>query len=146
MRRNIRLQEKILLENGLSLEIWDHTRRVAGDRYLVKLEIRIPVEVKKEYFEKERDGDLLYETMLKQVGTIHYFRIYETRNFIDKREIDKVKELALVRVKKNILPYVSRYNFPKSFLLKEARELKKRLSWYGYNDLSIIDDLKKEAI
>jgi hypothetical protein len=41
---------EIMLENGLTLEMFDHSRHVAGDIWLVSFEARVEVKVKPEYF------------------------------------------------------------------------------------------------
>ena len=45
------LSEEIRLPNGLVAEIWDGSRMIAADTATVILVVKIPVDVKPEYFE-----------------------------------------------------------------------------------------------
>jgi len=48
-----KLIDRVPLENGLTLEMFDRSRPVAGDRWLVSFEARIEVKVRREYFPKQ---------------------------------------------------------------------------------------------
>ena len=62
--------EKIELENGLILEIWDYSRRIAGERWLVGFLAQIVVEPSKEDFSQE----IYYE---------HFKKIQKVNSIID---------------------------------------------------------------
>ena len=47
------LIQRMKLDNGLTLEMFDLSRHVAGDRWLVSFEARIEVKVRREYFPKQ---------------------------------------------------------------------------------------------
>jgi len=101
--------ETYRLENGLILLIFDHSRRMVGDRWLVSLEARIDIDV-----EDEVKREILGEKIS--------FSYKKERNFIDKREKDKV----FSELKRNFLnstwPYISKKDFAKRFIESKIRE------------------------
>ncbi|MEE8315822.1 MAG: hypothetical protein V3R70_04660, partial [Syntrophobacteria bacterium] len=63
-----RLIEKITLPNGLILEIWDKSRLMAGDRWLVSLLAKVEVTVLPEYFSTLDDGEQAYQDLVAAHG------------------------------------------------------------------------------
>jgi hypothetical protein len=84
------MQEKLIdsikLENDLILELYDSSRRVAGDRWLVSLVARLEVRVKPEYFQEEDAPHLPFEAIRAAVGEKATYRHEKTRNFIVETE------------------------------------------------------------
>ena len=70
---SLKLVEKIDLPNNLVLEFYDYSRVVAGDRWLVGLLTRIPIEISEEDFAgRPRE---LYKDFLEEHGTVIYFEL-----------------------------------------------------------------------
>ena len=45
-----KLVDEMTLDNGITLELWDESRPLAGDRWMVSFVARIQVPVEPEYF------------------------------------------------------------------------------------------------
>jgi len=63
-----KLIDKVRLENGLTLELYDRSRRVAGDRWLVSFVARIDVEVKPEYFQDHDTPNISFDDIRAAVA------------------------------------------------------------------------------
>ena len=84
------LIKKIDLQNGLTLEFINLSRKVAGDRYLVALRTRIEVPVEESWF-SENDPSVPGITDIREkVGKTVVFEQKKERNFIDERLKEEV--------------------------------------------------------
>jgi hypothetical protein len=72
------------LNNGLTLEFWDHSRPVAGDRRYVHLETRITIPVRADTLPPELKG--LADQVMGVLGEEITFSQQEARNFIAASE------------------------------------------------------------
>jgi len=115
------LLEEIRLPNGLAAEIWDASRMIAADTASVVLIVRIPVAVKRGYFEEQADA----EKTEKVFGPEIVFEYRNERTFVPAGERDALFEEFLSGFKKDVLPYVSKENFPRRFILSKHREIVK---------------------
>ncbi len=115
------LCEQIRLPNGLVAEIWDGSRLIAADTASVVMVVKVPVEVKEEYFE---DADAFRKTE-KVFGSPVVFEYRNERTFVPagEREAQFVEFLASFR--KDVLPYLSKEHFPKRFILSKHQEIVK---------------------
>jgi hypothetical protein len=75
-----RLLGRHLLANGLTLEFWDHSRPLVGDRWFVRLEARIAVGVRAESLPPELQGAA--GAVVEALGEEITFSHVEERNFI----------------------------------------------------------------
>jgi len=127
---NPRMFDTIDLPNGLKVEFYDYSRRVAGDRWLVGLLVRVPIRVSREDFSSFSDPDGLFERFVSENGEVLSFELQKERNFIDEREKDKVFSRLLANLKKHALAYMGHREFAAGFKRKKIAEFKERLSWW----------------
>jgi hypothetical protein len=74
------------LDNGLTLEFWDLSRPMAGDRWQVALEARIPIPVNAATLPPELlEGEAEVERAL---GTSIIFAQRDVRTFVDAKDLD----------------------------------------------------------
>ena len=118
--------ETLSLNDGLKLEIWDNSRVIAGDRWLVRLEGGIDVPLRIEFFdavpEKERVLSIL-ETLL---GPKVPYRFVREQHFVAENLKDEVFQQFLERFKQDVLSYLRHPDFPRRFALTKYRELKNK--------------------
>lgn len=107
-----RLIKKIILENGLPLEMFDCSRPVAGDRWQIVFEIRIEVALRPEYFSDTSLSDVAFEDALSLLGdsTVYHYR--KERNFIAEQEKKTVLENMETDYLEANLGYFSSPEFP----------------------------------
>jgi hypothetical protein len=117
-----KLADKIGLENGLTLELYDCSRPVAGDRWLVSFVARIEVDVKSEYFEGRHRPDVSLEGIRAAVGERVLYRHEKRRNFIAESEKGEVFEGLKERFLGANLGYLASPDFPYKLILRKYQE------------------------
>ncbi len=122
--------EQMQLDNGLRVEFYDYSRKVAGDRWLVGLLVKIPMKVERSDFIAFDNGDSLYNKFLEENGPDISFQLQKERNFIDEREKAEVFGAMLENLKKHALSYMAHPEFSSSFKHKTIQEFRERLSWW----------------
>jgi hypothetical protein len=123
----LKLIEKIDLPNNLMLELHDYSRRVAGDRWLVGLLARIPIEISEEDFAGRPQE--LYKDFLKEQGPVIYFELKKEKNFIDEKEKDQVFNQMLNELKEYALSYMGHKSFAKGFIRRQIQVFEERWKW-----------------
>jgi hypothetical protein len=111
--------EKIKLDNGLTLEVYDRSRRVAGDRWQVSFVARLEVGLKREYFKGRHTPDVPFEDIRKAVGDKAHYHHEKTRNFIAETEKDEVFRGLKERFLDANLVYLSSPEFPLKLILRQ---------------------------
>ena len=121
-----KLHETITLDNHLRLEIWDLSRVVAGDRWLVSLEIRIDIPLEIAHLESIPDKEKVFAILRKAFGEKVTYRHKQEKHFVDEKGKDDVFQSHLERLKDNLLSYLSHPDFARKFVLSKYLELKNR--------------------
>lgn len=120
--------EKIPLENGLVLEIWDYSRKIAGDRWLVGFLAQIAVTPKAEDFSNE----VYYEHFLRDSDGYLYYRYRKERTFIPEDKVGEIYGSIKENFLKAVLPYLSRPDFKHQLIQTEIALFEKRVDWKLY--------------
>ena len=124
-----RLLEKTTLPNGLILEIWDTSRPMAGDRWLVSLLAKVEVTVLPEYFSTLDDGEQAYQDLVATHGNSLVFSQEKVRPFVDEKEIQDVLTRLCQRIKDNLVAYLGNPKFASLYVLKKYGDLQDRQDW-----------------
>ncbi len=122
--------ESYELPNGLSADVYDYSRKLAGDRWLVGLTIRIEIEVRKSDFDEFEQGEELYRKFLEEHGSTVTFVIKKERNFIDQNEKDEIFAALLQGIKENSLKYMGHRKLADIFRRKKIAEFQERQNWW----------------
>ncbi|MEW5910381.1 MAG: hypothetical protein AB1659_11315 [Thermodesulfobacteriota bacterium] len=124
-----RFLKKIPLKNGLSLEFFDASRKLAGDRWRVTLiaVIHIPV---REIWNARNIAGILLSDLLAVIGEEAIYQKKMERNFIDEKEKDSVLASMEDSLSSSQLSYLSHGEFPIRFILKTYRDLFQKKTWY----------------
>lgn len=121
-----RVVEAISLENGLTLEILDASRVMAGDRWLVHLIARIEVFLAPGLLDPTQGGDRLLDILKNEYGERIEYRSNLKKHFVSKEDRNRVFEEFKEIVKKEKRPYLSHPDFAKRFALSGISELKRK--------------------
>ena len=116
------------LENGVTLRLFDASRKLAGDRWLVALEACALVPVKEnEIMEDEKTGESI--SIRLAMGEQISFEQKRERYFIDERHKDSVFNQMLESFRFSIRDYLAHPQFPSRFVKKSIQDYleKKRL-------------------
>jgi len=114
----------IALDNGLTLEIHDQSRLVAGDRWLVRLEARIDVPIELKQIESIAEKDKIIATLKKAFGESIPYRYAVEKNFVDHDLKHEVFQRFLETLEQNTFSYLSHPDFRKRLTMSKYRELK----------------------
>ena len=121
--------ETIKLENYFELKVWDRSRLVAGDRWLVRLDARLDIPIKGSFINDLDEKEHILSILKQEYGDKIQYRYNQERHFIDHKEKDKLFQTFLNNFKKNIVPYLSHPEIAKKLFLLKYRELKIKAPW-----------------
>jgi hypothetical protein len=110
--------ESIELDNGLTLTLYDASRKVADDHWQVKLEAHIDIPVAAHHFSAKVPPPAPLEQIRAKLGDTVRFTYQATRNFIAPDD----KEALFHQMHANVLaktPYYSHPDFAARFLRQE---------------------------
>jgi len=110
------------LENGLTLEIRDESRKIGEDAYVVIMGARMEIQVQKDLFAAQAVSDKKFADILEILGDDILYEYKSERNMIMAREKDAVFRSQVDTFVKNMVPYISKSIFPEKMILKEYRE------------------------
>lgn len=113
------------LGNNLKLIIYDNSKKMAGDRWLVSLiaRIKIPVDPNSELFS---DPEYSKEEIDRLLGSEVIFEKKRERFFIDEKNKKIVFNELCDSFVNNTISYLSHPDFPKKFVVIKLKEKKKR--------------------
>lgn len=119
--------EQKKLTNGCTLTIWDQSRNIAVDRWLVKIRCETEVPVREEFFSGIEEGDPeLLRKVRGRLGGSLIFSTEKERNFIDEAEKDRILNLLVDQACDAMLVYLANPKFPEKMFKKRFLELKNR--------------------
>ena len=120
------LIETITLPNGLLLELWNQSRPMAGDRWLISLLAKVEVPVLPEHFSTLDNGEQACRDLLAAYGDPLVFTQEKTRHFVDENNIDHVLAELCQRFKDNLLSYLGNPRFAPLYVMKKYGDLQDR--------------------
>ena len=126
------MKEKLIktldLENGLQLNMYDASRKLVGDRWLVSLIIRMDVPVAGALKENSRESMENIDEIKDVLGDSVLFEKKREKIFVDTDKKEMVlKELCDIFLNSS-LNYLSKEIFPKQYILKMFKEEMKKKS------------------
>lgn len=139
----MRLVEKVHLSNGLALEFWDESRRVAGDRWYVGVRAIVGIPWRPD--SPPHGLAEAFRIMEQELGDELCFQRVMERHFIAEEEVPRVlaqlKELFI----QNSMDYLSHPEFARRFVEKKATEIQKRIPWGREYVEKILCELRRPA-
>lgn len=115
------------LGNNLKLKIYDSSKKMAGDRWLVSLtaRIKIPVDPNSKLFS---GSEYSKEEIDRLLGSEVLFEQKRERFFIDEKNKESVFNQLCDSFIDNTISYLSHPDFPKKFAIMKLKEKKKKAS------------------
>jgi hypothetical protein len=122
------LEKSIDLENGLTVELWDKSRSMVGDRWKITVIAQIDIPVEKAFLESNGNIPINFDEMKKLLGESVRFEKKMERFFIDEKEREKITREIIDSLLESLFPYLSHPQFCKRFITIEfAKAKRKRL-------------------
>jgi len=119
------LVEKIPLNNGLILEIWNYSRKLAGDRWLVGFLAQVGVEPEEPHFSDSKYYKLFQE---KTDGKV-YYRYRKERTFVPEDRVGELFEGMKQSFLTAVLPYLSKPEFKEKLIAHEVKLFEQKMDW-----------------
>lgn len=127
-----KLIKTTVLGNGLILEIYDHSRKIAGDRWLVKMVSKIDIPI--DYLIRNARGssqlNLQVDELKKFFDACIRYEHKRERNFISEEEKDIVFNDLLTAFLTSSQAYLSHPDFPIRYAAREYSKIKQQSTWY----------------
>ncbi|MGB5157519.1 hypothetical protein [Desulfobacterium sp. N47] len=123
------LLKKIDLESGLELEIYDVSRKLAGDRWYVGFiaRIEIPITFIADYADS---SEIDMEKMKDVLGETVRFEQKRDRHYIDEKNKDAMLQGLIDDFLATTLQYFSGKDFAKKYALQVYGKRLEKTSWY----------------
>jgi hypothetical protein len=119
------LTERVMLDNGLTLEFWDMSRKDRWGLWTARLVVKSDIPVREEYFNDVVDGQRRYRETITRFGHVMTYTYEKTRTHVLEKDRAAVFEVISDRFKSVGMKYLSGGEFPKKFVLKEIWSLRK---------------------
>ena len=123
---NQTLIKTIELKNKLTLNLYDESVKMIGDRWIVTLAARMKVVIDQALIPADRPSWPSKDEIKKLLGKEIVFELKSNRIFVDKNDKTKVLQELSATFIENTLPYLSHADFPQRFLAKKIKEAKDR--------------------
>lgn len=118
------------LSNGLKLDFYDISRKLAGDRWYVGMIARIDIPLTDSLLTNQQLSNYSVEEIRNALGESVRFQQKRERHYIDEREKDALLHGLMDSFIKSSLNYLSHPDFSGRYVLKEFQAYLKRQTWY----------------
>ena len=125
-----KLIKTIELRNGLKLDFYDISRKLAGVRWYVGVIARIDIPLIDSLLTNQHLSHFSIEEIRTALGESVCFQQKRERHYIDEREKDELVNSLMDSFIKRTLNYLSLPDFPGKYVLKEFQAYRKRKTWY----------------
>lgn len=121
------LVKTIDLENNRKLTIYDASRKVGADTWLVTMIARVEILINESLFNPEDLSSVNLDEIKKALGESICFEAKTDRNFINEAQKNTVFNGLCDVFLTNTRSYLSHPDFAKKFVLKKFKDLEGRL-------------------
>ncbi len=126
----LQLIKTIDLENSMQLNIFDGSRKLAGDRWLVTMIARIEIPVSEVLIQGGQQSKESVDEIIKVLGEKVLFEQKRERIFVGETEKETIFEEVYDMFLNSTLTYLSNKKFPRGYVLKKYREESEKDSWH----------------
>jgi len=123
------LMKTMELTNGLKLDFYDVSRKLAGDRWYVGMIVRIDIPLNDFLLTNQQFSGYTDKEIRKALGESVTFQQKRERHYIDEREKDALLKGLMDSFIKSTLNYFSHPDFPGNYVLKEFQASLKEQAW-----------------
>lgn len=110
--------QEIKLDNGLVLRIYDESKPIAAERWLVRMAARMEIPTASVSFPRASENPQIAEVL----GPVIVFEKKKERNFIAADKKDEVFRAMCDSFLKITRPYLSHPDFARKYVLRQYRE------------------------
>ncbi len=106
------------LENHLRLNFYDHSKKIAGDRWFVSVTAKVDIQVADALSAPDDLPNVSADEIREKIGETVAFEKKLERNFVSEGEKDEVFENLLTSFLSNTRSYLSLPEFSRRFVLR----------------------------
>ena len=128
------LMKTIKLSNGLKLDFYDISRKLAGDRWYVGMIARIDISLTDFRPTDPQLSKYSVEEIRNALGETVRFQEKRERHYIDEQEKDALLVNMMDSFIKTTLNYFSHPDFSEKVVLKEFKAHLKQQAWHRNDD------------
>ena len=119
---------RLKLDNGMELTVYDRSKIMAGDRWLVELLCEAYIPITEKFWQRVPAGDAGHlPAVRKMLGEKLVFASTRKHNFVDIKDREQVLEEMVRRLYDSTLEYLSRPNFPLRLFQKQYSECRRKV-------------------
>ena len=127
------LMKTMELSNGLKLDFYDISRKLAGDRWYVGMIARIDIPLTDLLLTNQPLSNYSVKEIRNALGEAVSFQQKRERHYIDEGEKDALLHDLMDSFIKSTLNYFSHPDFPDKYVLKEFQAYLKEQAWRQYD-------------
>ncbi len=110
------------MAGGICIVITDMSRRMAGDRWLIKINCEAKVPVAEEYWSAiSHVNEELQDCIRNKIGSHAIYSTTQKRTFIAEDEKDTVIKSIINTLEENALKYIANPEFPKKLFFQKYK-------------------------
>jgi hypothetical protein len=122
------------LSNGLKLDFYDISRKLAGDRWYVGMVARIDIPLTDLLLTNQPLSSYSVEEIKTALGETARFQEKRERHYIDEREKDPLLQIMMDSFINSTLNYYSLPDFPIKYVFKKFKAFQKEQAWRRNDD------------
>lgn len=118
--------EQRSLENSMTLTVYDQSKKMVGDRWLIKIVCEAELPVDEGFFSRlpEADLDLQAEVRESMAGSVR-FSVVKEKTFVAETERVALVDLMVAEIMTNMVTYLNRPEFPERLFARRYEEVRK---------------------
>lgn len=119
--------EQRRLENNMTLTVHDQSKKMAGDRWLIKIICEAEIPVDEVFFARVPEDDLELQTEVREAmaGSVR-FSVIKERTFVAETERAALVERMVTEIMTNMVAYLNKPEFPARLFARKYAELRER--------------------
>jgi hypothetical protein len=133
-KKKIPMKNKLIktidIKKNITLNLYDSSKKLAGDRWLIKLIIQMEIPVTEALIREDYELMDIVTEMKKVLGEKVLFEQVLERIFIDEANKETVLKELTESFLNNTLSYFSHEEFPKRYVLKKYKEMVEKETRY----------------
>lgn len=115
------------LENNLHIKIYDRSKKLIGDRYQVIMQAEMDIPITQTILENNDRLMPGIQELKNMLGDKVTFKQTREKIFIDEGEKEKVMSNMIDSFINDMIPYLSRPDFPVRFINRQYQDQEKRI-------------------
>lgn len=118
--------EQRSLENNMTLTVYDQSKKMVGDRWLIKIICEAELPVAEGFFSRLPEADLALQAEVreKMAGSVKFLATKE-RTFVAETERTALMEGMVADILTNMVTYLNKPGFPEKLFARKYEEMRK---------------------